>query len=203
MARRCYAVSSNLSALIKQCSQITTDKDQGESDVKGILQQVGPVVSAALPGTGGEHLGSVMGQLEVEEDIFEEDMSEEERGGPVEELEKVVIREENPPKTVKIGSTLAPEHKAVLQKGLTRGLTIMRILGGFFLGGESAGANIAHFVAIRAGSTIMGLAGLKIEGLVMVHPFFGANKEHDKIIEMYKFMCLSSTECDDDPTLNP
>ncbi|TXG64361.1 hypothetical protein EZV62_011355 [Acer yangbiense] len=44
--------------------------------------------------------------------------------------------------------------------------------GRVFLGGESAGANIAHFVAVRAGSTIMGLAGLKIEGLVMVHPFF-------------------------------
>ncbi|TXG64358.1 hypothetical protein EZV62_011352 [Acer yangbiense] len=43
---------------------------------------------------------------------------------------------------------------------------------GSALGCESAGANIAHFVAVRAGSTIMGLAGLKIEGLVMVHPFF-------------------------------
>ncbi|KAK4849065.1 hypothetical protein QYF36_020386 [Acer negundo] len=65
-------------------------------------------------------------------------------------------------------------------------------------GGESAGANIAHFVLFRAGSTIMGLAGLKIEDLDMVHPFFGANKEPDKIIEMYKFMGLSSTEFDDD-----
>ncbi|KAK0588280.1 hypothetical protein LWI29_037133 [Acer saccharum] len=76
------------------------------------------MVSAELPSTGGEHLGSVTGQLEVEEDTFEEEMLEEERGGPVEELEEVVIREENPPKTVKIGSTLAPEHKAVLQKVL-------------------------------------------------------------------------------------
>ena len=50
MARRCYVVSSNPSALIKQCSQITTDKDQGEPDTKGILQQAGLRVSAELPG---------------------------------------------------------------------------------------------------------------------------------------------------------
>ncbi|KAK0575067.1 hypothetical protein LWI29_033563 [Acer saccharum] len=74
------------------------------------------MVSAELPGTGGEHLGSVTGQLEVKEDTFEEEMPEEEGGGPAEELEEVMVREENPPKTVKIGSTLAPEHKAVLQK---------------------------------------------------------------------------------------
>ncbi|KAK0599434.1 hypothetical protein LWI29_005254 [Acer saccharum] len=54
--------------------------------------------------------------MEVEEDTFEEETLEEERGGPAEELEEVVVREENPPKTVKIGSTLAPEHKAMLQK---------------------------------------------------------------------------------------
>ncbi|KAK1560178.1 hypothetical protein Q3G72_023243 [Acer saccharum] len=69
-------------------------------------------------------------------------------------------------------------------------------------GGESVGANIAHFLAVRAGTSI-GFAGLKIEGLVMVHPFFGATKELDKIIEMYKFMYPSSTGRDDDPKLNP
>ncbi|KAK0571109.1 hypothetical protein LWI29_011250 [Acer saccharum] len=37
----------------------------------------------------------------------------------------------------------------------------------------------------------------------MVHPFFGATKELDKIIEMYKFMYPSSTGRDDDPKLNP
>ncbi|TXG57241.1 hypothetical protein EZV62_018554 [Acer yangbiense] len=74
--------------------------------------------SAELHSTGEEHLGSVTGQLDVKEDTFGEEMPEEERGGPVEELEEVVVREENPPKTVKIGSTLSPEHKAVLQKVL-------------------------------------------------------------------------------------
>lgn len=63
-----------------------------------------------------------------------------------------------------------------------------------FLGGESAGANIASNVAIRAG-----LDGLKVKGLVLVHPFFGG-KEEDK---MYKFMCPSSSGLDDDPMLNP
>ncbi|KAH7867103.1 hypothetical protein Vadar_028867 [Vaccinium darrowii] len=63
-----------------------------------------------------------------------------------------------------------------------------------FLGGESAGANIVNNVAIRAGSS-----GVKILGLVLVHPFFGG-KEVDK---MYKFMCPSSSGFDNDPRLNP
>ncbi|KAK0571958.1 hypothetical protein LWI29_023972 [Acer saccharum] len=49
------------------------------------------MVSAELPSTRGEHLGSVTGQLEVEEDTFEEEMPEEERGGSAEELEEVVV----------------------------------------------------------------------------------------------------------------
>ncbi|KAI9180779.1 hypothetical protein LWI28_008094 [Acer negundo] len=71
-------------------------------------------------------------------------------------------------------------------------------LGRVFLGGESAGANIAHFEAVRAG-TIGLVAGLKIQGLLIVHPFFVV-KEPDK---MYKFLCPSSTGCNDDPKLNP
>ena len=69
--------------------------------------------------------------------------------------------------------------------------------GRVFLAGESAGANITHYVAVRAGAT--GLAGLKIVGVLIVHPFFGG-KECD---EMYKFMCPTSSGCDDDPKLNP
>ncbi|KAL6213452.1 hypothetical protein ACLB2K_012899 [Fragaria x ananassa] len=66
-----------------------------------------------------------------------------------------------------------------------------------FLGGESAGANIAHYVAVQAGVTVP--LGLNIVGLVMVHPFFGG-KECD---EMYKFLSSTSSGCDDDPKLNP
>ncbi|KAK0579959.1 hypothetical protein LWI29_034011 [Acer saccharum] len=76
-----------------QCSQITTDKDQGELSAEGIPHQAGLRVSTELPGTRGEHLGSAMGQMEVEEDTFEEEMLEEERGGPPEELEEVVNSE--------------------------------------------------------------------------------------------------------------
>jgi A/G-specific adenine glycosylase len=66
-----------------------------------------------------------------------------------------------------------------------------------FLGGESAGANIAHYVAVQAGVNVP--VGLNIIGLVMVHPFFGG-KEPDK---MYQFMSSTSSGCDDDPKLNP
>ncbi|KAJ4716348.1 Alpha/beta hydrolase-3 [Melia azedarach] len=70
-------------------------------------------------------------------------------------------------------------------------------LGRVFLAGESAGANIAHYVAVQAGTT--GLAGLEIRGFLIVHPFFGS-EEPD---EMYKFLCPTSSGCDDDPKLNP
>ncbi|KAJ0010919.1 hypothetical protein Pint_34452 [Pistacia integerrima] len=70
-------------------------------------------------------------------------------------------------------------------------------LGRVFLVGESAGANIAHYVAVQAGT--IGLEGLKINGVLIVHPFFGG-KEVDK---MYKYLCPSSSGCDDDPKLNP
>ncbi|KAK0570911.1 hypothetical protein LWI29_008332 [Acer saccharum] len=73
-------------------------------------------------GIGLEHQGSVIEQPEIEEEALEEEMpeeeeeEEEERGGPAEELEEDVVREEDPPKTVKIGSTLTSKHKAALQK---------------------------------------------------------------------------------------
>ncbi|GKV22468.1 hypothetical protein SLEP1_g32337 [Rubroshorea leprosula] len=66
-----------------------------------------------------------------------------------------------------------------------------------FLLGESAGATITHDVAVRAGA--VGLVGLKVVGILMVHPFFGG-KETD---EMYKYLCPTSSGRDDDPRLNP
>ncbi|KAF8034169.1 hypothetical protein BT93_C0446 [Corymbia citriodora subsp. variegata] len=63
--------------------------------------------------------------------------------------------------------------------------------------GESAGANIGQYVAARAGAA--SLAGVRIKGMLIVHPFFGG-KEVD---EMYKFMCPTSSGLDDDPKLNP
>ncbi|CAI9768490.1 unnamed protein product [Fraxinus pennsylvanica] len=69
--------------------------------------------------------------------------------------------------------------------------------GRVFLGGESAGANIANDVAIRAGENK--LQGVEIIGLFLVHPFFGG-KEEDKL---YKTLYPASSGCDDDPRLNP
>ncbi|CAK9159415.1 unnamed protein product [Ilex paraguariensis] len=86
-----------------------------------------------------------------------------------------------------------------------------------FLGGESAGANIANDVAIRAGVTYFQKDGTvdespttlksgqiyavscKIVGLLLVHPYFGG-KEVDNL---YKFLCPNSSGQHDDPRLNP
>ncbi|KDP25934.1 hypothetical protein JCGZ_22839 [Jatropha curcas] len=65
------------------------------------------------------------------------------------------------------------------------------------LAGESAGANLAHYIAVQAGAT--GLAGVKITRLLIVHPYFGC-KEPDKF---YQYMCPTSSGTEDDPKLNP
>ncbi|KAM3742927.1 hypothetical protein ACB098_07G105200 [Castanea mollissima] len=52
--------------------------------------------------------------------------------------------------------------------------------GRVFVAGESAGANIAHYVAVQAGAT--GLAGPNVIGSILVHPYFGG-KEPDKMID--------------------
>lgn len=66
-----------------------------------------------------------------------------------------------------------------------------------FLTGESAGANIAHYVAVTAGITK--LSGLKIVGILIVHPFF-VGKDPDKMI---MFMYPTSSGTDSDPLLSP
>ncbi|XP_062024885.1 2-hydroxyisoflavanone dehydratase-like [Rosa rugosa] len=53
-----------------------------------------------------------------------------------------------------------------------------------FLGGDSGGANICHSLAVRVGS--IGLPGVKVAGMVMVHPFFGGSAVDD---EMWLYMC--------------
>ena len=46
------------------------------------------------------------------------------------------------------------------------------------MAGESAGANIAHYIAVQAGAT--GLAGPNVIGSIILHPHFGG-KEPDKM----------------------
>ncbi|KAL8097092.1 hypothetical protein AgCh_030263 [Apium graveolens] len=70
--------------------------------------------------------------------------------------------------------------------------------GRLFLAGDSAGANISQTMATWAG--VKGLeSGVKISGIILVHPYFGNNKPHDLWI-----YCCSGTETGlDDPRLNP
>uniref|UniRef100_A0A2P2JEI9 Alpha/beta hydrolase fold-3 domain-containing protein n=1 Tax=Rhizophora mucronata TaxID=61149 RepID=A0A2P2JEI9_RHIMU len=70
-------------------------------------------------------------------------------------------------------------------------------LGRVILAGESAGANLAHYVAVQAGAS--GLFGVKINKLLIVHPYFGG-KQPDKI---YEYMCPTSPGPENDPKLNP
>ncbi|KAL9391568.1 hypothetical protein Peur_015488 [Populus x canadensis] len=69
-----------------------------------------------------------------------------------------------------------------------------------FLAGDSAGANIAHNMVVRAGTT-NGLNGVKIVGVVLVHPFF-CNNEPDTFSPVIEFI-FPSVRIYDDPRINP
>lgn len=53
-------------------------------------------------------------------------------------------------------------------------------LDNVFFAGDSAGANIVHNMAMRWSTE--GLVGLKLQGIVLIHPYFG-NEEKDALIE--------------------
>lgn len=65
-----------------------------------------------------------------------------------------------------------------------------------FLAGDSAGGNIAHHVATRAG--VEGLPGLRIAGVALLHPFF-RNDGPDKLMEIVYPSSSGAT----DPLTNP
>uniref|UniRef100_A0ACD6ANF9 Uncharacterized protein n=1 Tax=Avena sativa TaxID=4498 RepID=A0ACD6ANF9_AVESA len=81
-----------------------------------------------------------------------------------------------------------------------------------FLAGESAGANIAHNVALRAGK------GIAIKGLILLHPFFWGSErlpcetDHgrhdvpmfalDRVDALWPFV-TAGTASNDDPRVNP
>ncbi|OIT05319.1 PREDICTED: probable carboxylesterase 2 [Nicotiana attenuata] len=70
--------------------------------------------------------------------------------------------------------------------------------GKVFIGGESAGANIANDVAVRAGVSDLDLK-VKILGLYLVHPYFGVEND-----TLYKVLCPTNTGgCFEDPRVNP
>ncbi|KAK9176829.1 hypothetical protein WN944_028848 [Citrus x changshan-huyou] len=69
-------------------------------------------------------------------------------------------------------------------------------LGRVFIGGDSAGGNIAHTLAFRVGS--IGLPGVNLVGVTMVHPFFGGTEDD----EMWLYMCASN-DGPQDPRMKP
>ncbi|KMT15891.1 hypothetical protein BVRB_3g055790 [Beta vulgaris subsp. vulgaris] len=56
-------------------------------------------------------------------------------------------------------------------------------LSRIFVGGNSAGGNISHTLLAKVGSVGLGYEGAKVEGMILVHPYFG---EDDK---MWMYMC--------------
>nr|ACJ84504.1 unknown [Medicago truncatula]AFK47691.1 unknown [Medicago truncatula] len=79
-----------------------------------------------------------------------------------------------------------------------------------FLGGDSAGANISHYLGIRVGKE--NLDGVKLEGSVYIHPYFwgvdliGSESNMaefvKKIHNLWRFSCPTTTGSDD-PLINP
>lgn len=68
-----------------------------------------------------------------------------------------------------------------------------------FLLGESAGATIAHHMAVRVGTT-KGLEGLRIRGAIIVHPYFVDNDQPDELV---RFLSSGPIAANSDPKLNP
>lgn len=79
-----------------------------------------------------------------------------------------------------------------------------------FIGGDSAGGNIAHHLSIRVGKE--NLDGLKLEGSFYIHPYFwgvdriGSELKQaeyiEKIHNLWRFAC-PTTNGSDDPLINP
>ncbi|CAN4107683.1 unnamed protein product [Withania somnifera] len=66
-----------------------------------------------------------------------------------------------------------------------------------FIGGGSAGANIANDVAVRAGVNNLD-SGIKILGIFLVHPYFGIEND-----PLYKALNPTSDGCFEDTRVNP
>lgn len=70
-------------------------------------------------------------------------------------------------------------------------------LGRVIVAGESAGANLAHYVAVKAG--VAGPDGVNIVGTLSVHPYFAL----DETDEMIQYMYPTCPGFGKDPILNP
>jgi acetyl esterase/lipase len=80
------------------------------------------------------------------------------------------------------------------------------------VGGESAGANVAHHMAMRAGAEPLP-DGTRISGAVVVHPYFlgsgsVASEETDpamarSVVDMWRVVCPGTAGVADDSWINP
>lgn len=68
--------------------------------------------------------------------------------------------------------------------------------GRVFFAGDSAGGNISNTLAFRVGSS--GLPGVKVVGVVLVHPYFGGTGDD----QMWQYMCPNHGGLED-PRLKP
>lgn len=81
-----------------------------------------------------------------------------------------------------------------------------------FFAGDSAGANLSHNMAIRAGTRGHELGSVKVSGIILIHPYFwgkdpvGAEvKDLQKkglVDSLWLFVCPTTSGCDD-PLINP
>ena len=79
-----------------------------------------------------------------------------------------------------------------------------------FFAGDSAGANIAHHMGLRVG--LEGLAGVKLDGIVLVHTYFWGKEpiggedtdaeKRGKVEALWRFSCPATSGIDD-PYINP
>ncbi|PHU18861.1 putative carboxylesterase 2 [Capsicum chinense] len=80
-----------------------------------------------------------------------------------------------------------------------------------FLAGDSAGANISHFMAIRAGKSDEDI-GIKISGMLMINPYFWGEEpigieikdqvRKSMVDKWWEFVCPSN-KGNNDPLINP
>lgn len=85
-------------------------------------------------------------------------------------------------------------------------------IGRVYMAGDSAGANIAHNMAIRVGTQPDALNGVKISGIILIHPYFWGKtpieaeakdrEKKERVDSLWLFVCPTTSGCDD-PLINP